>query len=253
MPLSESQPQAPELRLAHPDPRYVRPRLIEPSTAGFVYFAVQTDPAARPGPVRGRDPRRARALALVSEFARATRERLDVRAAQAFRAVLAAPGEAAVRPDVAVLMQTGTLEEAVVLKAAPELERLSADLAAGGARTAVLAARNVRRIADVDHGRGGLFLFNHFRAPDPELALALWERLAAWYERETGLDNSMLLAPVAGERSEFALVNHARWDAGVPTVLWHQIRRRSFRTFVRANLRAHGVTAIPILYRAAGG
>jgi hypothetical protein len=42
-----------------------------------------------------------------------------------------------------------------------------------------MAARNIRRIADVplDKG-GGLFLFNHFAAADPRIMPALREHLA---------------------------------------------------------------------------
>jgi hypothetical protein len=132
------------------------------------------------------------------------------------------------------------------------VEELAAGLQADDARTHLLVARNARRIAHVDHSRPGLFLFNHFLARDPDVALALWDRLAAWYEANTGLDNSMLLAPAEGEASSYSLVNHARWDAGLACVLLHQMTKPSFFTFVRANLRANDVTAVPALYRLAG-
>ena len=53
-----------------------------------------------------------------------------------------------------------------------------------------VAARNVRRVGDVDKTRPGLFLFNYFAGDDPALAVEVRDYPASWYEAETGLDNS---------------------------------------------------------------
>jgi hypothetical protein len=90
---------------------------------------------------------------------------------------------------------------------------------------------------------------NHFFAEDEDVALALWERLAAWYQRETGLRDSMLLAPLEGRNSIFALVNHAGFDTGLPRLFIDQFAKRSFFTYVQANLRANDIVAMPVLYR----
>jgi hypothetical protein len=238
------------LVLENPDPRWTRPHLIEPSPAGFLHLAIQTRPRPRPGPVLGRQPARDRALDQVRAYARTTAERSEVVEATAFRAVLMAPGpKEALQPDVALLVQTEAHVQALALHEAPELAALLESLRATGARTRVVAASNVRRIADVDHARQGLFLFNHFFAPDRDLAIALWDRLAAWYEAELGLDNSMLLAPLEGEHADFAIVNHARFEGSLAGVAAKQFAKRSFHTYVRANLRANGVVAQPVLYR----
>jgi len=75
-----------------------------------------------------------------------------------------------------------------------------------------VGARNVRRVGDVDKSRPGQFLFNYFAGDDPGLAVELWDYLAGWYEAETGLDNSTLLVPLEGEKSDYVMINYARWD-----------------------------------------
>ncbi|MGH8885964.1 MAG: hypothetical protein ACRDYX_12470 [Egibacteraceae bacterium] len=242
------------LRLVNADPRYERAHLIDPSPAGFVHVAVQTAAQRRPGPVLGRDARREQAVAAMSAYGQAVLGAGEVREAAVFRAALVAPApkghvSSPVQPDVALLVETATPGDALALAASAQLRELLGGLRAAGARAHVLAARNARRIADVNHRQGGLFLFNHFFADDEGVALALWERLAAWYEREAGLRNSVLLAPAEGWDSAFALVNHARFDASLPRLALHQFAKRSFFSYVRANLRANGVAVLPALYR----
>ena len=44
-----------------------------------------------------------------------------------------------------------------------------------------VAARNVRRVGDVDKTRPGLFLFNYFAGDDPALAVEVCDYPASWY------------------------------------------------------------------------
>jgi hypothetical protein len=81
--------------------------------------------------------------------------------------------------------------------------------------------------------------------------LDLFDYLAGWFEVETGLDNSTLLVPVEGEQSDYTAINHARWDARLPRLAWEQLAKKSFRTYVLANLKANHVSAMPVLYRLA--
>jgi hypothetical protein len=121
-----------------------------------------------------------------------------------------------------------------------------------------MAAGCVRSLGEVEQSRGGLFLFNHFAPENPggitrEAAIELWEHLAGWYVAETGLDNSTLLAPieVGAEPSDYVLVNHARWDKAPMRLAAEQFGKPSFYRYVRANLAAAGVIAMPVLYRLA--
>jgi hypothetical protein len=115
-----------------------------------------------------------------------------------------------------------------------------------------MAARNVRRIGDVDtHNRDGLFLFNHFAADDPDVMLELWEYLAGWYVKETGLRTSVALIPADGEASDYTIVNWARWDVALIRHFWHQLSKRSFFRYVTANLDANRAASTPIYCRLA--
>jgi hypothetical protein len=97
----------------------------------------------------------------------------------------------------------------------------------------------------------GLFLFNYFAGDDPGLAFELWDYLAGWYETETGPDNSTLLAPLEGETSEYVMINHARWDHKLPMFMARQLPKKTFLSYMLANLTAHHVAAMPVLYRLA--
>src|SRR5260370_21951174 len=94
-----------------------------------------------------------------------------------------------------VLAETSSPEAAREVRAAPAWQALAGALTERARRVHQVAARNVRRVGDVDKTRPGLFLFNYFAGDDPALAVAVWDYLAGWYEAETGLDNSPLLQP----------------------------------------------------------
>lgn len=86
---------------------------------------------------------------------------------------------------------------------------------------------------------------------NPDTMLELFDYLAGWYEVETGLDNTTLLVPLEGDKSGYVAINHARWEASLPRFAWQQFSKKSFRSYVLANLRANHVGAIPVLYQLA--
>jgi hypothetical protein len=49
------------------------------------------------------------------------------------------------------------------------------------------------------------------------------------------MNNSTLLIPLEDERSDYVIINHARWDS-LLRFLWHQFSRKSFKTYMQANL-----------------
>jgi len=160
----------PAVRLVNPDARYQRaPRLIEPTTAGYLYLAVQTAPTQRPGPVvSGREPR-ARALTALQRYATTARRCDETNEVSVFRAVALAPMPSVMEgafphPDAAMLIQTATPDAADQIANGASLKGLTEELTRAGSRTHVLAACNIRRIANVEHRPGPLFLFNHFLA-----------------------------------------------------------------------------------------
>ncbi|MBS1884244.1 MAG: hypothetical protein JSS97_14960 [Actinobacteria bacterium] len=242
-----------ELRIRNPDPRYAPPALGEPPRTGWLYIAASVAPPSGPPFVR-RDAARSALLAQLSALAEEARVLPEVLRVSVYRAVLIAPvGREVSRParfDVAVLVETASPELLATVRDAPPIARMPAAANDAGS-VQVMAARCARFLGPVDRTRQGLFLFNHFAAADDEVdlsvALSLWEHLAAWYAAETGLDNSTLLVPT-GE-SDHLMVNHARWDIGLPRLAAAQFLKPSFRGYVQANLRAHHLVAMPALYR----
>ena len=242
-----------ELHIVDHRPEYAPPPFLEPPQAGYLYIAAAVAPPAGPPFVR-RNARRAGLLARLKDYA-AELARLDpVERATVYRAVLIPPvGRRTPHParyDVAVLVETASGGVLSAVRNSPTCERMLADLAATAGDVHVMAARCVRSLGDVDKGREGLFLFNHFVAEDTEAATQLWEHLAGWYVAETGLDNSTLLAPI-GDENDYVFVNHARWDKSLPRLAVEQFSKPSFRSYVRANLRANRTVAMPIFYRLA--
>jgi hypothetical protein len=126
--------------------------------------------------------------------------------------------------------------------------RIERALQEASSRLHVMRATCIRCINDVAKDRRGTYLFNQFVTEvSTDQAVALWERLAGWYALETDLDNSTLLAPTAGDR-DFVFVNHARWDHSLAWVMLKQLSKRTFRTFVLANLEANRTRSLPVLY-----
>ena len=81
------------------------------------------------------------------------------------------------------------------------------------------------------------------------MVLELWDYLARSYQVEAGLDNSTVLAPLDGEASNFVIINHARWDGNLVSVLAKQLAKKTFPSYVLGNLDANQVGAMPVIYR----
>jgi hypothetical protein len=251
-----------ELRIVNPDPKYPKVELSEPTTLGYIYVAGAVSPG--PFPFVPPNAKRARLLRTLKEVAHRLERTEGVKKVTVFRAIAIPPAArlssylrergATVRPprfDVLVLVETVSPELARDVKRSPAFEALMDAMGRNTETMRVIIARNGKRIRDVDETRQGLFLFNHFVAEDLRQGLELWDYLASWFKKETGLDNSRVLLPVDGEQSEYSFINEARWDKSLPKYLWEQLSKKSFRTFVLANLNANHVGAMPAFYRLA--
>jgi hypothetical protein len=235
--------------------RFPKAKIVPPTTAGYLLVAAEID--RRPMFL----PNSRRKRALLRQLGAVIRElRRDPRVVEAvaFDGVLspARPGEVlddrpdvtVARFDVAVLVETTSLEDASRVEREVQwqtLLRLLTDRARGSYS---LRARNVRRLGPVDHDRNGVFLFNYFYADRTDLNLAAWQYTAGWFQDQTGLDNSTVLLPEASTEPRYRLVNHARWDR-LTNVLLSLIFKRSFRTYVLRHFSANGVAAMPVLYK----
>ncbi|MFI9361936.1 hypothetical protein ACIG5E_12875 [Kitasatospora sp. NPDC053057] len=245
-----------QFELLNPSPKYPRARLVDPPPYGYLHLAAAVAPPGGPPLVRA-DPARSALLDRLKPLAAALRTQPAVRRATVYRALMVPPpgGYAAqtrfhpARFDVAVLVETETPDDLDPVIDGEAYQSLAATLTEAATDTHVLRARCTRSLGDVDKSRPGLFLFNHFVAEDRDVALELWDHLAGWYARVTGLDNSTLLDPMGP--SDYVFVNHARWDTGALRLLLRQLTRPSFRSYVLQNMLANRTGAMPVLYRMA--
>jgi hypothetical protein len=252
-----------KLQIVNADSRYSPVKLVESTPLGYIHIAAEVRPPSRPGLVvsKWRDK-----FALVSRLKELAHqlEQLDaVKTVTIFDAVAVPPLERlpyikehrdAIHVacfDIVVLVETTSPATAREVQATPIYQALVDALASKAMHMHVIVARNAKRVGDVDKTRNGLFLFNYFVADDANVMLQLWDYLAGWYKVETGLDNSILLVPLQGERSDYLAINNARWDLSLPQFLWRQMPKKSFRTYMLANLAANRVGAMPVLYRIA--
>jgi hypothetical protein len=249
------------LEIVNPNPRYSTVHLIEPAPLGYLHLAADVHAGHRPGPVLRRGREKLQLLGALKWQARQLAQLGTVERATVYDAFAFTPpgGYVKDRPaplppawfDVVVLVETISPDATSEVRSAPGYQALLETLTAQARRVHHVAARNVRRVGDVDKTRQGTFLFNYFVGDDPDLAVQLWDYLAGWYEAETGLDNSTLLAPLEGEKSDYVIINHARWDHSLPIFMARQLPKKTFRSYMLANLAAHHVAAMPVLYRLA--
>ena len=256
-----------ELQIVNPDPKYSKARLIEPTTLGYIHLAAEVSPLPIPPqrlPFLPGQREKAELLNRLRMLAEKLQQLSSVEKATVFDAAIIPPTSrfsaylkkraGSVHParfDVAVLVETVSPEAAQQVRQTQEFRVLLEALKSKAREMHVMTGRNAKRIGDVEKRKDGLFLFNYFVADDASVALELWDYLAGWYEAETGLDNSTLLVPLEDERSDYLAINSARWDVSLPSFMFEQFSKRSFRTYMQANLEANQVGAMPILYRLA--
>src|SRR5262249_58363790 len=92
--------------------------------------------------------------------------------------------------DVLVLIETRSPADAEPLQQTPAYQALVDSLRECARTVSVIAARNLKRIGDVDTSHQRLFLFNHFAADAPAVMRRLLDHLAGWQVRAPGLDPS---------------------------------------------------------------
>jgi len=252
-----------DLTMVNADPRYAPVTLVEPTPRGYIHIAAKVRPRRLPflqrlPAGRGKAALIGRLIELAGQL-----DRLEaVEVVTVYDALAIAPvrsgylrerGDAAHRArfDLVVLIETRSVAAMRTVQSTEQYGALLEALQRHATRLHVMAARNAKRIGDVDKTTDSLFLFNYFVADDAGVLLHLWEYLAGWYAVETGLDNSTLLVPLDGERSDYLAINHARWDESLPRFLWRQFSTRSFRTYLLSTMEANRVGAMPALYRLA--
>jgi hypothetical protein len=252
-----------KLHIVNPDPRYERVMLLEPNTLGYILLECTVLPSRVPLvlPSSGRSE----LIGQLKEIARRLSQAEDLIDVHVFRSVVVPPGARffdyvkehpdAVTPanfDVLVLIQTSSPMTARGLLTHPEFTALGAAMREHATKLNVLMARNGKRLGDVDLTRmDNLYLFNHFIGEDREVVRELWDYLADWYAKETGLQNSIGLVPMDDAQSDYAIVNFASWD---DTLLGHfarSVAKPSFWKYIKANLDANMAASMPVYCRLA--
>lgn len=243
----------------------------EPNGYGYVHLAGEVE---RPRLLHGDSAAKKRLLATLKERAAALVAGHPgvVRRADVFDAFIIPPGSREGRRviesghhdvhiaefDVVVLVECSDVAAARRIRDDALFAALKAPLDEAARFVHCIVARNAKRIAEVDHDRDGIFLFNYFYAADIEakgssgvdVLLGVWEYTAGWWTAKANLTNSTPLQPVDGERSCYSLINHCRWDRAID-VFPHLVFRPSLDAFVLKNFTANDIMAMPILYRLA--
>jgi hypothetical protein len=239
-------------------PEFERAALIQPAGSGYVLLAAEVDPHPLLWPSRTKRHLIEDCLRWCAAVAREP----GVLEAVTFNAIFFPPiGEPGflrrrrdqfhrARFDLVVLVETESVARAEALLSSGAWRVLEAHVRDEASHVYVVTASNARRIGAVDHRNGGVFLFNYFYADSLAQNLAAWEHTAGWFQKETGLDNSTVLAPTHPDLSQYTLINHCRWNR-LSDVLPSLVFKRSFRDFVLAHFDANDTAPMPILYKLA--
>ncbi|MEE9454195.1 MAG: hypothetical protein V3V13_07425 [Paracoccaceae bacterium] len=244
----------PDLKVSGAENQFPKVRLVAPTGHTFVILALEID--HRPPLFAFWESRaKKQAIQALKAFSTDLAGLVDL---SIFKAVLAPPGRGEylkqrleipiARYDLVMLLELETTAAAQTLQSSTAWQTLLADLKPLALNTLELQASNPRQIGPVDHTRQGIFLFNFFYADDLAQNLGIWEYTAGWFVKQTGLDNSCLMAPETD--SIYTVINHCRWDS-----LWHILPsilfKPSFKSYVTANFNANKTAPIPILYKLA--
>lgn len=221
-------------------PTYDRPSFEEPITDHFLYAGWCVDPPARL-PIVGRSEQRERMIERCRAHATATGRHEGVVSAIVYETEMIPPLPGIPRYDVLMLIRAHTPDR--LAQAETDLRALEPDF--------VMPARNTRRIGDTDSTQAATFLFNHFTAQNPSMALEGFDQVAGWFPDKLGVDNTTLLQPVEQTASPYVFVNYVRVPHGARGFLLAMLTRPSFHTHVRRTLRKHDMTALPLLAKPA--
>jgi hypothetical protein len=242
------------VQIVNADPKYTLVKLVEPTALGYIHIAAEVHPRAVPLLPR----RRAKSMLLAKLKALAHRlaqldavERVTVFDSSGYSPLSPdlqqwADAIHIARFDIVVLIETTSPATARQLQTTAAYHTLVKSLRHEARNVHVIAARNARRLGDVNRTRSDVYRFTYFVADDADVMLQLWDHLAGWYVVETGLANASLLVPLEGERSDYVSVDYAGLNG---RSLVRQMRTKSFRTYVQANLAANRVGAMPVLYQ----
>lgn len=217
-------------------PTYGRAAFEEPTTDHFLYAGWRVDPPTRL-PIVRRSDQRERVIERCRAYTAATERHEGVVSATVFETQMIPPLPGIPRYDVLTLVRARTPDR--LAQAEADLQDLGPDF--------VMPAQNTRRIGDTDRTRSATFLFNHFTAEHPAVAMEGFDQVAGWFPDKLGVDNTTLLQPVDQTASPYVFVNYVRVPHGARGFLLAMLTRPSFHTHVRRSLRKNDMAALPLL------
>jgi hypothetical protein len=250
----------PQELLAIP-PRYASPPLAAPGGRGYIHVAAEVDAPVRAGPVFSRSGAHRALVEELKQLAAALAQVTGVTGAAVFDAVLMPPpgyyrgdwGRSARPPrfDVVVFVETLSPEVARAVQRSPAFRAVIDALAPRARRLHTMVARAAKRLADVERRPRGLYVFRYLVGEVPETAVRIWDPLIGWYVAETQLENGELLVPLEDQASDYAAIDHARFDMGLFRFVWRHVMRESYWRWIRPFLEENHVEATPVVYRLA--
>src|SRR5262245_22606959 len=153
--------------IVNPTNKYARASLIEPTTLGYLLVAAEVQPRRAPFLPGGRE--KTALLAQLQELAGRIEQLDDVEKVTLFDGVAFAPANIAVRQrfgaagiprfDIVALIETSSPTSARGVQATPAYAALLDAIRSRARRLYIIAARDAKRIGDVDKTRKGTFLF----------------------------------------------------------------------------------------------
>lgn len=262
-PVSDSEESSTDQHAIIADATYSKATYIEPTTLGYIHIGAEVQPSTLPITLLPPSGEKAALLRRLKQHVRKLEQLDAVETATVFKAVTMPPFQRfpyiknhidslrLARFDIAVLIETKSPAVVPDVQDTAAYQTLVETIQSEAAQMHVMAARNEKRIGDVDKTRDRLFIFNHFVADDPDVLLELFDHLAGGYVAETGLDNSTLLVPFNDDDADFVAINNAQWDISRFRFLWWELTNPSLRKYVQTNLKANHAGAMPVLYRLA--
>lgn len=247
-----------ELHVVNQQLRFPAVTLVEPTTSSYLHIAAEVDRRPPFLPIsRAKRDLLARCKAWCAQLA----GEAGVIDTAVFTAVLIPPipksalagrrGAVHVaRFDLVVLIECEDAGARARLQGRTAYRAMEDAIRAAASYVHCVTATNVRRIGPVDHTRPGVFLFNYFHSDNTDQNLAVWNYTAGWFQAETGLNNSTVLLPDDPRESQYAVINHCRWDR-LRHVLPSLIFKKTFHSYVLDNFTANNVAPMPILYHLA--
>lgn len=237
---------------------YPKAPLMEPNKKGYIQIGIEVDYSPFPFFLSDSSKKR-ELLEKAGEMLEKISRMEGVSAASLFRAAMMPPARQSfldsikgsihvARFDVAVLIEAADVAGAKILSRSDTVQELKKYLEENSSFVHFAVFENARRIDEVDKSKGGIFLFNHFFAEDPEELLDVWEYTAGWFTSNTALDNSTLLMPLKDQDSKYGVINHCRWDK-LSAILPKLVFSRTLRLYVRDNFVVNKIASMPILYR----